>query len=138
MRMLSWSTWLLDVLWGQPINWSKLFLLQNFMNIDGTTLFSSFLSPLFLTRNLNLWSKIFIFNFWSSQCLRLLRPCIKWRGQKKITIIPSIFMKFWSRNNLVQLDWLTLKDIYYLSFIQSIVSFEIESKEMEINKLQFS
>ena len=26
-------------------SWSKLFLLQNFMNIDGTTLFSFFLSP---------------------------------------------------------------------------------------------
>ena len=31
------------------------------------------------------------------------------RGDKKnkINIIPSIFMKFWSRHNLDQLDWLT-------------------------------
>ena len=26
-------------------------------------------------RNSNFWSKLFIINFWSSQCLRLLRPC---------------------------------------------------------------
>ena len=29
----------------------------------------------FSMRNSNFWSKLFIINFWSSQCLRLLRPC---------------------------------------------------------------
>ena len=47
-------------------SWSRLFLLQNFMNIDG-----------------------------------------------KIKVVPSIFMKFWSRNNLEELDLLTAQDIYY-------------------------
>ena len=41
------------------------------------------LNTYFLMRNLNFWSKIFILRFWSSQCLRLLRPCNKPRGQKK-------------------------------------------------------
>ena len=35
-------TYVLDVLWGQPI---KLIQLQNFMNIDGTTLFLFFFVP---------------------------------------------------------------------------------------------
>ena len=36
------------------------------------------------------------------------------RGDKrnKTKVFPSILMKFWSRNNLNQLDWLTPQDIY--------------------------
>ena len=34
-------------------------------------------------RNLNFWSKFFILSFWSSQCLRLLRPFRNPKGQKK-------------------------------------------------------
>ena len=30
-------------------------------------------------------------------------------------MVPSIFMKFWSRNNLEELDWLTAQDVYYLA-----------------------
>ena len=37
----------------------------------------------FLIRNLNFWSRIVILIFWRIHCSRLLRPCIKWRGQKK-------------------------------------------------------
>ena len=68
----------------------------------------------FSIRNLNFWSKVFILNVWSSQCSRLLRPCIKWRGKNKNDVVPSVFMKFWSRKNLDQLDWLTPYDIYYV------------------------
>ena len=35
----------LVVLWGQPIKLIQVFLLQNFVNIDGTTLFLFFSSP---------------------------------------------------------------------------------------------
>ena len=58
----------IDVLWGQPIK-LILFLLQNFMNIDGTTMILFVLSPPLAAG--------------------------PQRGQKKnISVVPSIFMKF--------------------------------------------
>ena len=65
-------------------------------------------NPYFLIRNLNFWSKVVILKFWSSHCFRLLRPCTKWRGQRnKNNVVPSIFIKFWSKKNLIVLiSWL--------------------------------
>ena len=40
-------TYLLEVLWGQPIKLIQVVLLQNFMNIDGPTLILFFSSPTF-------------------------------------------------------------------------------------------
>ena len=56
-------------------------------------------------RNLNFWSKFFILNFWSSQCWRLLRPCTKWRGQKKMK---SISFHQYSWNSEVETTWIGL------------------------------
>ena len=56
-------------------------------------------------RNLNFWSKIFILNFWRSQCLRLLRPCRKWRGWKKIK---STSFHQYSWNSEVETTWISL------------------------------
>ena len=56
------------VFWGQKIHVLKILGHKN---------------TYFLMRNLNFWSKFFILSFWSSQCLRLLRPCRNPRGQKK-------------------------------------------------------
>ena len=56
-------------------------------------------------RNLNFLSKFFILNFWSSQCLRLLRPCIKWRGQKKLKSM-SFHQYLW--NSEVETNWISL------------------------------
>ena len=55
--------------------------------------------------NWNFWSKILIFRFWSSQCLRLLKPCRKLRGQKREKqLCPSTILKYWSGSSLDQLD----------------------------------
>ena len=56
-------------------------------------------------RNLNCWSKICILNFWRSQCLRLLRPCRKWRGWKKIK---STSFHQYSWNSEVETTWISL------------------------------
>ena len=56
-------------------------------------------------RNLNFWSKFFILHFWSSQCWGFWGPALNGGDEKnKINIVPSIFMKFWTRNNFDQLD----------------------------------
>ena len=91
--------YILDVLWGQPIK-----LIQ----VVSTSEFHEYW---WNNGNLNFWSKFFILSFWSSQCLRLLRPCRNPRGQKNKNIVPLIFMKFWSRNNLEELDRLTAQDV---------------------------
>ena len=39
LKYANYDIYVVDVLWGHRSSWSKLFLLQNFMNIDGTTLF---------------------------------------------------------------------------------------------------
>ena len=59
----------------------------------------------FLMRNLNFWSKIFILNFLSSQCPRLLRSCTKWRGWKKIK---STSFHQYSWNSEVETTWISL------------------------------
>ena len=46
-----------------------------------------------------------ILNFWSSQCSRLLRPCTKWRGQKKIKTT-SFHQYSW--NSKVEKTWISL------------------------------
>ena len=56
-------------------------------------------------KNLNFWSKFFILNFWSSRCSRLLRPCTKWRGQKKIK---SMSFHQYSWNSEVETTWISL------------------------------
>ena len=48
---------------------------------------------------------MFILNFWSSQCLRLLRPCIKWRGRKKIK---STSFHQYSWNSEVETTWISM------------------------------
>ena len=63
------------------------------------------LNTCFLMRNLNFWSKLFILRFWSCHCLRLLRPCNKWRGQKKIK--PKSFLQY-SWNSEVETTWISL------------------------------
>ena len=59
----------------------------------------------FFVRNLNFWSKIFIRDFWRSQCLRLLRPCRKLRRWKKIK---SISFHQYSWNSEVETTWISL------------------------------
>ena len=56
-------------------------------------------------KNLNFWSKSFILNFWSSWCSRLLRPCTKWRGQKKLK---SMSFHQYSWNSEVETTWISL------------------------------
>ena len=52
-------------------------------------------------RHFNFWSKIFIFRFWSSQCLR---PCRKPRGQKIKTT--SFHQYLW--NSELETTWISL------------------------------
>ena len=72
----------------------------------------------------------------------LLRPCNKWRGQKRIKsrFVPSLLMKFWSRNNLDQLDRLVPKNNYSvdppkmpgtLCVLVKISEFEFGEKDRE-------
>ena len=61
-------------------------------------------------RNLNFWSKIFILNFWSSQFLKLPRPCNKSRGQKKIK---SKSFHQYSWNSEVETTWISLIDWHH-------------------------
>ena len=44
------------------------------------------------------------------------------KGTKKIknNIVPLIFMKFWSRNNMEELDRLTAQDVYYIQTYKHI------------------
>ena len=66
--------------------------------------FSRHQNTYFLMRNLNFWSKIFKLNFWRSQCLRLLRPCRRWRGWKK----KSMSFHQYSWNFEVETTWISL------------------------------
>ena len=55
-------------------------------------------------RNLNFWSKIFILNFWRSQCWGFWGPAENGGDEKnKINVVPSIFMKFWSKKTWISL-----------------------------------
>ena len=63
------------------------------------------LNTYFLIRHYNFWSKFFILRFWSSRCLRLLRPCNKPRGQKKIK---STLFHQYSWNSEVETTWISL------------------------------
>ena len=53
----------------------------------------------------NFLSPPLILRFWSSQCLRLLRPCNKPRGQKKIK---STLFHQYSWNSEVETTWISL------------------------------
>ena len=56
-------------------------------------------------RNLNLWSKFLILNFWSSQYWRLLRPCTKWRGQKMKSMA---FHQYSWNSKVLETTWISL------------------------------
>ena len=71
-------------------------------------------------KNLNFWSKFFMLNFWSSWYSRLLRPCTKWRGQKKINVIPSMLCNNWkkifAKNSLNVTSVKLLSNIFFNDF----------------------
>ena len=51
-------------------------------------------------------------------CSNFRGPSESRRNQKNVfKVVSSIFMKFWSRNNLEELDLLTAQDVYYIPMI---------------------
>ena len=91
-------------------------------------------------KNLNFWSKFFTLNFWSSRCSRLLRPCTKWRGQKKIK---SMSFHQYSWNSEVETTWISLigwphKTLYIWVFLSRLktwwqgICYTLSRKKMSI------
>jgi hypothetical protein len=114
----------LDILWCQPIKLMQVVstseVLKLYFNWSKNSEILGHENTYFLIRSLNFWSKVFIFNFWRSQCSRLLSPCTS-KGDEKNFKKMSFHQYSW--NSEVEKTWISLIGWPHKSFIAYVKSF---------------